>query len=262
MRIVDVHAHLTTPEFASDLPEVLERAAAAGVKMMLCVGTDLRSSRQCVELARRFAGRIYAAVGIHPNDTGQAGATDMLAIQGLSELAEVVAIGETGLDFRDEATDRLVQLRTFRAHIRLARESQKPLIIHARKSDDEVLAILAEEAAAASPEAPALRGVRHCFDASPQVAARYTEQGFCISFGGILTQAGFRKVKAAAAAVPADLLLLETDCPYQTPASHAGARNEPAFIVETLHALAALRGPTREEVARTTTANAHRLFFG
>jgi TatD DNase family protein len=261
MRIIDAHVHLTMPEFASDLPEVLERAAAAGVEMMVCVGTDLGSSRQCVELARRFPGRLYAAVGIHPNDAAQAGPGDMLAIRTLCLLAQVVAVGETGLDFHHAFTRRDLQLCTFRKHIRLARETGKPLILHARRSDDEVLAILAEEAAVASPGGPALRGVRHCFDASPEIAARYIQQGFCVSFGGILTQAGFKKAKAAAAATPADRLLIETDCPYQTPAGRVGQRNEPAFIVETVHALAALRGETAEEVARTTTANALRLFF-
>jgi len=261
MRIVDVHAHLTMPEFAPDLPEVLAHAAAAGVEMMLCVGTDLRSSDQCVELARRFPGRIWAAAGIHPNDAGEAGAQDLVSLCELCKHAEVVAVGETGLDFHHAFTPRDLQTWAFREHIRLARETGKPLVVHARKSDDEVLAILAEEAAAASPEEASLRGVRHCFDASLQIAARYVEQGFYISFGGILTQIGYKKVKAAAAALPAERLLVETDCPYQAPASCAGARNEPAFIVETVRALAVLRSETPESVADVTTSNARSLFF-
>jgi len=260
MRIIDVHAHLDMPEFASDLLAVVERAAEAGVTAMVCVGTDLDSSRRCVELARRFPGRVYAAVGIYPNHWSQARPDDMPEIEALCALTEVVAVGETGLDFHYGHTEHDAQVDGFVRHIRLARSTGKPLIVHARKSDEEVLRILAEESAGAGGTA-GLRGVRHCFDASDQTALRYAEMGFHISFGGALTRPGFHKPKAAASATPSDRLLVETDCPYQTPASHAGARNEPAFIIETLKALAALRGEDPEQVASLTTANAQRLFL-
>jgi len=261
MRIIDVHTHLDVPEFAADLSGVFARAMAAGVDMMICVGTDLRSSQQSVEMARRFPGRLYASVGIHPHDVARAGRDDMSAVRELAGLPEVVAIGESGLDFHRDLVSRDLQVSAFHEHIRLSSETGKPLILHGRKSDDELLEILARSASDASPAGARFRGVRHCFDSSPETAARYVEQGFCLSFGGAITRPGFKKAKAAAAAVPADRLLVETDCPYQSPASHVGARNEPAFIVETVNALASLRGETPDSVAALTTANARSLFF-
>jgi TatD DNase family protein len=260
MRIIDVHSHLDMPEFAADLPRVVERAIRAGVEVMICVGTDLASSRACVELARRFPGRLYAAVGIHPNSWSQAGPEDMRGIERLCALPEVVAVGETGLDFHHALTDRRGQAAGFVEHIRVARSARKPLMVHARKSDEHVLAILAREAVGPGGAAD-LPGVRHCFDGSADIAARYVEQGLHISFGGLITRPGHDKVKQAARTVPAGRLLIETDCPYQTPALHAGERNEPAYALETLQALAALRGETPEALANSTTRNAEALFL-
>ncbi len=255
MRIVDTHTHLDGRQFEKDLAEVLDRAAAAGVRWMMCVGTDLASSRRCIELARRFPGRLRAAVGIHPNQWREAGPDDMSEIERLAATPEVVAVGETGLDFHHKFTPPDEQRAAFRRHTLLALSTGKPLIVHSRKSDEEVLRILAAEG-----EVPP--GVRHCFEGSAQVAGRYVELGFHISFAGAVTRPGHKKTKAAARAVPEDRLLVETDCPYQTPAARSGARNEPAFIVDTIEALAALRDEEPATIASLTTANAMRLFFG
>ncbi len=254
MQIFDVHAHLEMPEFAADLTAVLDRAARAGVDRILCVATDLPSSRRCIELARRFPGRLCAAVGIHPNHRSRARPEDMREIERLASMPEVVAIGETGLDFHHDFTAPEQQTAAFRQHVRLALAAGKPLIVHSRKSDEEVLRIL-------SQGTEAVRGVRHCFDGSAQVAARYVELGLHVSFGGAVTRPGHKKLKAAARSLPAGRLLVETDCPYQAPAQHAGTRNEPAFIIETLEALAALRQETTDSLASTTTRNAVRLFL-
>lgn len=254
MPIVDTHAHLDMPQFTDDLEEVLRRAEQAGVARVLCVGTDLASSRRCVEMARRFPGRLFAAAGIHPNDLQEAGPQDFSELERLCALPQTVAVGETGLDFHYDAAPRDAQLSAFRRHALIALAADKPLIVHARKSDEAVLAALEEFAGR-------LRGVRHCFDASPEAATRYVECGFFISFGGAVSRPGHKKLKEAARAVPADRLLVETDSPYQSPAVHAGRRNEPAFLVETVRALAALRGQEPEEVAAATTANALALFF-
>jgi len=254
MRIVDTHAHLDLPAFRADLERVLERARQAGVTRIICVGTDLVSSRRCVELARRHAGLVHAAVGIHPNDWSDATPGDTAEVARLAALPQVVAVGETGLDFHRDSTPVEGQVAGFRWHIELAAATGKPLIVHARKSDRQVLDEL-ERAGGG------LRGVRHCFDGTSEAAERYLALGFCLAVGGLITRPGYKRLKAALRAMPAGRLMVETDCPYQTPASRVGSRNEPAFIVETLQALAALRGETVERAAESTTTAAHALFF-
>jgi len=252
MQLADTHAHLDMPQLSADLPQVIERAERAGLRHIICVGTDLPSSRRCVELARRFPRLLRAAVGIHPSNTPlPEGQRD--AVAALAALPETVAVGETGLDFYRDGPPEPAQRDSFERHVQTALELGKPIIVHSRRADEEVLSLL-------EGAGPGLRGVRHCFDAGPEVAARYVELGFHIAFGGAVTRPGYRKLKAAAGIVPADRLLLETDCPYQVPASRAGRRNEPAFIVETLRALAALRGEEPEDLAEITTANARHLF--
>jgi len=254
MELMDTHAHLDLPEFARDLADVLQRAAQAGVGRIICVGTTLESSRQCVELARRFPGRIYASAGIHPNHCGEAASDDLDGIKHLARLSEVVAIGETGLDLHHTYAPPELQEQYLQEHVRLAVTVGKPLIIHARRADTQLLRVLREEA-------EAVHGVRHCFDGTPDAAADYLELGMHVAFGGILTRAGYNRVKQAAGVVPATRLLVETDCPYMTPPGAGTARNEPAFIVHTVQALAALRRTSAEEIASITTHNALRLFF-
>ena len=254
MELTDTHAHLDMPEFDSDLPDVLRRAAKAGVVRIICVGTTLDSCQRCVELARKYRGRIYASVGLHPNYRAQADADDFEEIKTMARLPEVVGIGETGLDFHHAYAPPELQISYLRRHIRLSLSVGKPLIVHARKADEQVLSIL--------EEARILHGVRHCFDGSAQIAARYLTRGMCLGFGGAITQPGRRKLKAAARMVPAGRLLVETDCPYMVPAGQHGGRNEPAFIVHAVKAVAGLRRSTPDEIARITTRNAARLFFG
>lgn len=255
MHIVDTHAHLDLPEFEADLLEVLQRAADAGVDRIVCVGTTLESSRRCVELARRYPDRLYATVGVHPNYCSEPGEEESERLRHLASLPHVVAIGETGLDFHHDYAPREVQEKFFRQHIRLSISSSKPLIVHARKADERVLAILGEEG-------NLIHGVRHCFDSSAQIAADYLERGLHIGFGGILTRPGHKKLKKAARTVPAERLLVETDCPYMTPPEAQTGRNEPALIRSTTRTLAGLRSTTEEKIAKTTTRNAGRLFFG
>jgi len=253
MLITDTHCHLDAPEFEADLDAVLQRAAQAGVGRLICVGTDLPSSLRCIELARRSPERIYAAVGIHPNSWAAAGPDDWARVAELAALPEAVAVGESGLDFHYTDTSREAQADALRQHIRLARRMEKPLIIHARNADAQVLQVLREEGA---PD----RGVRHCFDRPLPAAEGYLELGWHVAVGAAVTRPGYVKLKDAVRALPADRLLLETDCPYQSPASRAGARNEPAYITETLRAVAVLRGEDPQAVAEITTRNAEMLF--
>jgi TatD DNase family protein len=253
MQITDTHCHLDAPEFEADLERVIQRAAEAGVGRLICVGTDLPSSLRCIELARRFPGRVYATVGIHPNYWAAAGPEDWERIEELAALPLVVGIGESGLDFHYTYTPRDAQAEALRRHIRLARRTDKPLIIHARNADAEVVQVLREEGAPS-------RGVRHCFDRPPAAAEGYLELGYHVAVGAAVTRPGYARFKDAVRALPGDRLLLETDSPYQSPASRAGTRNEPAYIVETLSAVAALRGEGAQAVADMTTRNASALF--
>ena len=253
MLITDTHCHLDDPQFDADRDAVLQRAAEAGVGRMVCVGTDLPSSLRCIELARQHPGRVYAAVGIHPNSWAAAGPEDWARIEELAALPEAVAIGESGLDFHYTDTSREAQADALRRHIRLAQSTGKPIIIHARSADAEVLQVLHDEGAPA-------RGVRHCFDRPLAAAEGYLALGFHIAVGAVVTRQGYVKFKDAVRALPADRLLLETDCPYQSPASRAGTRNEPAYLVETLRAVAALRSDGPAAVAEITTRNAEILF--
>jgi TatD DNase family protein len=249
----DTHAHLAAPEYDLDLPEVLDRARSAGVTRILCVGTDLGSSRRCVDLARRYPDVIRAAVGIHPTSPTGDDAAELATLCQLAALPEVVAIGETGLDFYHPPCRREEQMVRFRRHIELARDTGKALIVHARRSDEEVLAELARHRGG-------LAGVRHCFERSAETARRYLEVGFHISLAAAVTREGYRKLKAAVADLPTDRLLVETDCPYQTPAPRASGRNEPAYLADTIRAVAVIRQMDPGALAALTARNAATLF--
>jgi len=256
MQLADTHAHLNLGEFDEDLDEVIERALHSGVSKILCVGTTLRSSERAVEIARRFPGVVYGAVGIHPNHAAESGPEELTEIEALARLPEVVAIGETGLDFHYDYTPPNVQHEFFHRHIALSRMLSKPLVIHSRDSEQQVLGCL-------GAYSPPIAGIRHCFSSSAQLARRYVELGLHISFAANVARAGHRKLKAAAAAVPADRLLVETDCPYMVPPAVRTSRNEPALVTHTLKALSEIRGVEMTWLAGQTMLNAERLLsFG
>lgn len=253
MELIDTHAHLDDARFEGDREDVLRRAREAGVCRALSVGTDAPSSARCAELAEFFPA-LAAAAGIHPIHWSERRPGAWERVRRLARHPRVVAVGETGLDFHHDYSDPEQQVAGFRRHIRLAREVGKPLIVHARKSDDRVLTILREEA-------PGCAGVRHCFDRPWDRAEAYLDLGFHLAVGAAAGRPGYKRFKEALRRIPAERLLLETDCPYQTPASREG-RNEPVFVVDNLKAAAEVRSESPEALARTTTANARRLFFG
>ncbi len=252
MRLIDVHAHLNDSAFESDLCAVMQRAAAAGVDKLICVGTDLTSSARALALAEAHPGRIFASAGIHPTHYDELTESDWPDICELARHRCVVAVGETGLDYHRNRADLDVQFRGLRRHLELAESVGKPVILHVRKADEDALRLLADF--------PLARGVRHCFDRPWALAQAYLELGFHISIGAAVTRSGYSKFKEAAGRLPAERLLLETDCPYQSPAAHAGKRNEPAFLLETLAAMAEIREEEPAAIAARTTENAERLF--
>lgn len=251
MELVDTHVHLDDEAFAADRDAVVQRAATAGVRTMVAIGTDLDSSRRTVALAGRFPS-VAAAVGIHPHAAGAVSPEAVRELDTLIGQPHVVAIGETGLDYYRDYAPRPAQAALFCAHLALARTAGLPVIIHCRDAYPEVLAILQD-----FPDVPA---VFHAFSGSVEVAQACVRRGDYLSFGGPLTFRHARRLAEAAAEAPLERILLETDAPLLSPEPHRGRRNEPARVRLVAERLAAIRGMTLEAVAEATTANARRIF--
>lgn len=251
--LIDSHAHLDDTQYDGDRAAMLVRARAAGVVQMVNAGCDLPSSRRAVALAAAY-DYIFAAVGIHPHEVADLPADYLGTVREMSRQANVVAIGEIGLDYYRDLSPREVQRRVFREQLALAKELGLPVVIHDRDAHGDVLDILRKDGAGPAG------GVLHCFAGSLEMAAACLEMGFYISFAGPVTYPNARRPKEVAAAVPLERLLVETDSPYLAPQTHRGKRNEPAYVRYVAEQIAALKGITPEEVARATTANARRLF--
>ena len=252
--LFDTHAHLHFPELAADLDAVLERARAAGVVGMVTIGTDRETNPAAVALAERLTD-VHATVGIHPHDAALATEADFEAMERLArESPKVVALGEMGLDFFRNLSPRDVQEAVFRRQLALARRLHKPVVVHCRDAHPETLAILAEEGVGE------VGGVMHCFSADVEVAGRCLDLGLSISLAGPVTYKNARALPEVARFVPADRLVVETDCPFLPPHPHRGQRNEPAWVAITAARVAELRGVTPAALGETTTENARRLF--
>jgi TatD DNase family protein len=255
--VVDTHAHIGLCE--DEAGAIVARAEAAGVDRVLTVGLGEDSNPGAIELARTHAA-VFACVGRHPNS---AAGFDSDAAEELAELARddaVVAVGETGLDYYRDAAPREDQRRAFQAQIAIARELAKPLVIHMRSGEgpdddavDETLAILAAEA-------EGVEVILHCFSAPADRVAEAAERGWYCSFAGNLTYPKAEELRGAAALVPDELLLVETDAPFLAPQSRRGKRNEPANVVETAAELARVRGIGEAELEELVEANAERVF--
>ena len=249
---VDSHCHLDFPELAADLPQLLAAMREHGVTHALCIGVDLPAWPNVAALARAHAN-LYATVGVHSDYTD----TPEPTVAGLAALAatpKVVAIGETGLDYYRLQGDLAWQRERFRTHIRAARETGKPLVIHTRAAAEDTLAIMRDERAAEAG------GVMHCFTESWDVARAALDMGFHISFSGIVTFRNATALQDVARRVPLDRMLIETDSPYLAPAPHRGRRNQPAWVRHVGEEIARLRGIATEAVAAATSANFFRLF--
>ncbi|HEX5531440.1 MAG TPA: TatD family hydrolase [Methylomirabilota bacterium] len=252
--LFDTHAHLHFPELVEDLDDVLERARAAGVTGIVTIGTDRETNPAAVALAERLDS-VHATVGIHPHDAAEATPADFEAMERLARgSAKVVALGEMGLDFFRNLSPPEVQAAVFRRQLDMARRLGRPVVIHCRDAHPEALAILAEE------RVGEVGGVMHCFSADVEVARRCLDLGLFISLAGPVTYKNARALPEVARFVPADRLVLETDCPFLPPHPHRGRRNEPAWVAITAAHVAALRGVTLEVLGPMVTDNARRLF--
>jgi len=253
--LVDTHAHLMDAAFDHDRQAVFDRATRAGIGALLIVGYDLLSSRAAVELARTHPNA-RASVGIHPNSAAVTSDADFDAIAELAREPEVVAIGETGLDYYRQHTPPDTQRRALDWHLRLAAELDLPVVIHNRQAEPDVASALAGFAAdRATP------GVLHCFSSTDdRYLDRMLSAGFAVSFAGPLTYKNAADLRAIAPHVPLERLLVETDCPYLAPAGKRGQRNEPAFIRETAACLADLHNLTLEQLTDQLWQNSARVF--
>lgn len=246
----DTHCHLEM----LDVPpsEAVARARSAGVTTMVTVGTDLASSAECIGTAGAFDG-VWAAVGIHPHNAIEATEAVLGHLRSLAEHPNVVAIGETGLDWFREHSPRVRQEEAFREQIRMAKELGKTLMIHCRDAHDDVLRVLEDEGA---PE----RTVFHAFSGDVAFAERCAEEGWFCSFAGNVTFRNAPDLREAAAHAPLELLLTETDSPYLSPHPHRGQPNEPARVPLVVEELADVHGLSALEMARVTSQNAERAF--
>ncbi|MER3127279.1 TatD family hydrolase [Bacillus pumilus] len=251
--LFDTHAHLNAEQYKEDLEQVIERAKSEKVEKIVVVGFDRPTITRAMELIEEY-DFIYAAIGWHPVDAIDMTDEDLLWIKELSKQEKVVAIGEMGLDYYWDKSPKDVQKEVFRRQIALAKEVNLPIIIHNRDATEDVVTILQEEGAAD------VGGIMHCFTGSLEIAKACMQMNFYISFGGPVTFKNAKKPKEVVKDIPSDRLLIETDCPYLTPAPFRGKRNEPSYVKYIAEQIAELREISFEELAELTTKNAKKVF--
>lgn len=252
--LVDSHCHLNFPDFKDDIDGVIERARAAGVGVMQTICTELEEFDEIEAIAEKYEG-VYCSVGVHPNDSEHVQPAKAEDILRYTSRPKVIGIGETGLDYHYERSNRDVQKKSFISHIEAARESGLPLIVHTRDAEEDTVAILADEMRKGG-----FTGVIHCFTSTQYLADAALEMGFYISFSGIITFKSAQSIRDVAKTVPNDRMLVETDAPYLAPAPNRGKRNEPAFTGYTNKLLAELKVIDELDCARQTSRNFFRLF--
>jgi TatD DNase family protein len=252
--LVDSHCHLDFPDFADELDAVVMRARAAGLARLVTISTRVRRFAGVLAIAERFPD-VYCSVGTHPHYAHEELDVTVDELVAHAQHPKVVAIGEAGLDYHYDNSPRDAQERGFRSHIAAARATGLPLVIHSREADADTARILEEETGQG-----AFPAVLHCFTGGADLARRAVALGGYVSFSGILTFKNSMALRAVAAELPADRMLVETDAPYLAPNPFRGKRNEPAYVVETAKILADTRGVSFEAIARQTSENFFRLF--
>jgi len=252
--LIDSHCHLEYKGLVEDQVGALSRAREAGVGAFLNISTKQSEWKQVVATANREPD-VFASAGIHPHEADGHADLDRASLLDATEDARVIGIGETGLDYFYEYSDRDVQAKLFRMHIDVARETGLPVIIHTRDAEHDTYEILADEM-----EKGAFPALIHCFTASADFGRKVLDLGLTISLSGIVTFKNAKDLQAAAREVPEDRLLVETDSPFLAPVPHRGRSCEPAFVADTARFLAELRGTDLETLAECTTRNFTRLF--
>jgi TatD DNase family protein len=249
---IDSHCHLNFPELAENIDDVLVKMKLNGVIHALCVSVDMEKFLEVLHLAEKHAN-LYASVGVHP-DYELALEPTVDDLVNLAKHPKVIAIGETGLDYYRLTGDLEWQRERFRTHIRAAKLSRKPLIIHTRSAAADTLRIMEEE------NANQIGGVMHCFTESLEIALAAIDMGFYISFSGIVTFKNALEIKKVASTIPLERILIETDSPYLAPVPFRGKLNQPAYVKHVAEEIARLRNVTLEEIGSATSSNFGRLF--
>jgi len=255
LNLIDSHCHIDDKSFDEDRQDIIARAREAGVSEMIVVGcaTSSETLQRAPALAARETG-IFATVGVHPHDAGSVPPSLWSELDEWAHKQEIVAVGETGLDYHYDHSPRDVQRKRFAEQIALSQKVSKPVICHVRDAHDDARAVLRE--------AGAVQAVIHCFTGTPEDATLYAEMGHYVSFSGIVTFRGQKAepLREAVRRVPLSQLLVETDCPYLAPHPMRGKRNEPSFLPHTLGVLAEQLGQTPTDVAQATVDNTRRCF--
>jgi TatD DNase family protein len=252
--LIDSHCHLDFPDFASELDAVMARAAGAGVGAMLTISTHVRQFDRLQAIVDRFPN-VACSIGTHPHYAAQERDIRLAELLEIAALPKVVAIGEAGLDYHYKLSPIEDQEHGFRLHIAAARETGLPLVIHSREADDHTARILEEETAKG-----AFKAVLHCYTGGMDLARRGLALGLYVSFSGVITFKNSEGLRAIAAEVPLDRVLVETDAPYLAPVPMRGKRNEPSYVAQTARMLAEVKGVSEAEIAAATTENFFRLF--
>ena len=254
MNLVDSHCHLDFPEFEGHLDDVIKRANNAGVQFMMTICTQLSKFEQVLNIAKSHEN-IWCSVGVHPHNAADEPETDSRTLITLAEHPKVIAFGETGLDYYYDHSPREQQIGLFRQHIQAARQTDLPLVIHARNADDELIRIMREE----HTKGP-FKGVIHCFSSSPELAETAIQLGLYISVSGIVTFKNAHELRNIIKTIPNNRLLVETDAPYLAPIPYRGKCNEPAYTTLTANKVAELKSIDPEIFSAMTTRNFFRLF--
>ncbi len=249
--MIDSHAHLTDPRFASEEEEVLRRAREAGVEAVVSIGTGLENSRAAAALAERLPG-VFASAGVHPHSAGEATEEALAEVEALTRRPRMVAVGETGLDYHYDNAPRQTQRDAFARHLELGARLGLPVVVHAREADDDVAALLREAG-------HDTRGVLHCFSSGRELLETALDLGWYASFSGMITFSRFAGADLLRL-VPLDRLLVETDSPYLSPVPHRGKRNEPSFLPLVARRAAELRGEDPGLLSAATARNARALY--
>ena len=254
MRLIDSHCHLNYEGLVDRQAEVLENARAAGVSGFLNISTRQREWDEIVAVAERESD-VWASIGVHPHEADTHPDLGAAALVDAADHPRVIAIGECGLDYYYDKSDRAAQRERFQAHIEAARETGLPLVVHTREAEQDTAEILTE-----AVREGGVTGVLHCFTGSAELARKGLDLGFYVSLSGIVTFKNAADLQATAKWLPADQMLVETDSPFLAPVPHRGQKCEPAFVADTARFVAGLRGEDVEQLADATTGNFFRLF--
>lgn len=252
MKLFDTHAHLYDKRYNADRDQLITEFTANNIDKVITLGTDLNTSQECIDLAKRFDG-VYAAVGLHPHDAKLFKDEDIAAFEKMAANEKVVAIGEIGLDYHYDFSPRDMQMHAFISQMELAKKLNLPVVYHVREAFGDFIPMVQKGEVLSN-------AVMHCYGGSIESAKICLDAGMMISFTGVISFKNASKIKKVVEYIPMDRLMIETDCPYMAPVPYRGKRNEPAYVLEVARAMAQIKGISIEQMAEITYNNAVRFF--